>query len=150
MAVVMRMIDGVEHILLGKRKGGSGDGTWGIPGGHLEAEEMLAECAVRELLEECGMVGRNPVFLCAAHCHQKARPDVRGGKGEVSDGQGKNYMQIAFRVESDDEPKNMEPEHCSELQFWPLRALPVPLFFAHVGILEMIQNGEVFRDEGIV
>lgn len=140
MAVVMRMIDGVEHMLLGKRKGGSGDGTWAIPGGHLEAEEMLAECAVRELLEECGMVGRNPVFLCAAHCHQKARDEK----------EGKNYMQIAFRVESDDEPKNMEPDHCSELQFWPVHALPTPLFFAHVGILEMIQNGEVFRDEGVV
>jgi 8-oxo-dGTP diphosphatase len=152
MAVVFRDIGGVQNLLLGRRKGGSGDGTWGIPGGHLEAEEMLAECAMRELYEECGMVGTNPRFLCIAHCHQKARAEVRNEKGEVSIAakEGKNYMQVAFAVESNDEPQNMEPEHCSELAFFPLSQLPQPLFFAHVGILDMIQKGEVFRDEGVV
>lgn len=152
MSVVFRDIGGVRHILLGKRKGGSGDGTWGIPGGHLENEEMLAECAVRELYEECGMRGRNATFLCVAHCHQRARHEERKKKKEVSVAakEGKNYMQVAFAIESDDEPKNMEPEHCSELAFFPLHELPEPLFFAHRGLFEMIQNGEVFRDEGVV
>jgi 8-oxo-dGTP diphosphatase len=146
MAVVFRTIDGKECVLLGKRKGGAGEGQWGICGGHLETEEMLGECAVRELYEEAGLVGTNPLFLCTAHCHQKSR-EINGTMSDP-----KNYIQIAFRVEvpTDAEPKNMEPEHCYEWRFFPVHDLPSPLFFAHKGILDMMQKGEVFRDEGVL
>lgn len=152
LVVHIRERDGVPHILLGKRTGGSGDGEWGLPGGHLETGEMLGECAVRELLEECGMRGTTPRFACVAHCHQEGWPEVRRENGDVGvvAKEGKNYVQFAFFVDSDDEPKNMEPEHCSELAFWPLHALPTPIFFAHVGVLDMLQKGEAFRDEGVV
>ena len=42
-------------ILLGKRKGAIGDGTWCLPGGHLEYMESLTEAAKRELKEETGL-----------------------------------------------------------------------------------------------
>lgn len=40
-----------NKILLGKRKGKVGNGTWELPGGHLEHNERMQEAIARELLE---------------------------------------------------------------------------------------------------
>lgn len=46
-------------VLLGKRKNSHGDGTWAFPGGHLELNESIEQCAHREIFEETGIGIKN-------------------------------------------------------------------------------------------
>jgi 8-oxo-dGTP diphosphatase len=73
--LIVRRPDG--HVLLGRRTGGYGNGLWGLPGGHVEDHETLAEAAVRETLEEVGLtVG--PAQLKALGMSRYVDGDVRG------------------------------------------------------------------------
>ncbi len=51
-----------DKILLGLRRNSHGRGTWSFPGGHLEFNEAIEDCARREVLEEVGIKIRNLRF----------------------------------------------------------------------------------------
>jgi 8-oxo-dGTP diphosphatase len=46
-----------DDLLLVRRARAPGEGAWSVPGGRVEAGEMLAEAVVRELAEETGLEG---------------------------------------------------------------------------------------------
>jgi 8-oxo-dGTP diphosphatase len=51
--LIVRRSDG--QVLLGRRTGSYGTGLWGLPGGHAEDSETLAQAAAREAQEEVGV-----------------------------------------------------------------------------------------------
>lgn len=55
-AIAVRQQDGVPHVLLVRAKRNPED--WIFPKGHIEPGEAAPDTAVRELLEEAGVIGR--------------------------------------------------------------------------------------------
>lgn len=51
-----------DQILLIKRQNAHGDGTWSMPGGHLEYGESPQACALRETQEETGVMITDVTF----------------------------------------------------------------------------------------
>jgi len=89
-----------DCVLIGKRKGSSGEGLFALPGGHLEFGEDWATCASREVLEECGVEVSN-IQYC-------------GVVNSVVTDVGYHYVTIFMRAELQEsvEPTNTEPHKC--------------------------------------
>jgi len=119
---VKRNSDG--KILLQKRSGSHGQGTWGLPGGHLEFSEEIEACAKREVLEEVGIVVKNI--------------RVVGFTNDVMKEENKHYVTIFVESELIDgeEPKIMEPQKTTELGWFDENKLPAPLFLPLKNFLE--------------
>jgi len=124
-------------LLLGMRKNCYCAGTWGLPGGHLEQGEALAEGAARELFEETGLrAGRlefanivnNPPLTKKLH-----------------------YIQVGF-VTTDvvGEPELKEPDRCAEWRWFEVNALPKEIFSNHQTQIRLFVVGkEKYGEEKI-
>ena len=103
------------RVLMGKRRNAHGEGTWSFPGGHLEFGETVTACAVRETLEETGlMVGnvRQAAFT-----------------SDLFEKEGKHYVTLFVTAERiSGEPVNREPDRCDGWEWVSWDDLPEPLF----------------------
>lgn len=117
-----------DQILLQRRRNVFGDGSWGLPGGHLEFGESFEEAAARELLEETGLQATN---LRTVIPHNTAYETT-------------HYVQIAVEVLSwKGDPVIREPDRCGGLEFFHPDSLPSPLFDPSRAILDHLFNGRV-------
>lgn len=101
--------------LMGQRRGSHGDGTWSVPGGHLELGETWAECAAREVMEETGLKIKNIRFMAATE--------------DFFPADSKQYTTIW--MESDwgsGEPTIVEPDKWVNQEWHTYQDLPEPLF----------------------
>lgn len=102
------------RVLLGKRKGSFGSGEWASPGGHLEFGESLEECAGRELTEETGL---------------QALSIKEGWWSNNMINGDKQFITLFTVVEQfTGELQLREPHKCEGWQWFPVDALPAPLF----------------------
>lgn len=102
------------RILLGKRKGSHGAGTWSVPGGHLEFKETVEECTQRELFEETGL--------------KTTSIELGPWTNNVID-EYKHYITLfVFINEFEGEPKLLEPHKCEGWAWFDMNELPSPLF----------------------
>lgn len=101
-------------ILLGKRKGTHGTGSYGPPGGNLEFKETVETCAKRELNEETGLI---PLSIQLGPWTQ-----------DIIDDQ-KHYISLfAIITEFEGEPQLLEPQKCEGWDWYLWDELPMPLF----------------------
>jgi len=102
-------------ILLGKRIGAHGEGTWACPGGHLENHETILECAARELLEETGLV--------AEKSHIGSYEEIHFPK------ERKRYLNFfTFITKFSGILENREPDKNTGWHWIDIENLPDPLF----------------------
>ena len=59
-AIVTKLVNGKEHVLLIERANDPGKGELAVPGGFIDMDEDPADAALRELEEECGIKGFDP------------------------------------------------------------------------------------------
>lgn len=116
-----------NKVLLGKRKNSHGEGSWCFPGGHLEFNESLENCAKREVLEETGIEIKNIRFGTITN--------------DIFKDEGKHYITIFMLCEYDSgEVKVMEPEKCEKWHWFEWNNLPEPLFLPIQNLLKKDYN----------
>ncbi len=112
-----------RKVLLGKRKMSHGEGTWALPGGHLEFNETIEDCARREVFEETGLIIKN----------------IRYGAftNDIFSGDQKHYVTLFVISEYDSgilEPK--EPDKCHGWVWFSWCDLPEPKFLPLENLLK--------------
>lgn len=106
-----------NKVLLGKRLRVHGKGSWAFPGGHLELNEEINECAIREVKEETGIKIKN----------LKIGPLTN----DIFKHERKHYITIFVICEySSGDVKIMEPLKCKKWEWFSWEKLPKPLFLS--------------------
>jgi 8-oxo-dGTP diphosphatase len=111
------------EVLLMKRKGTHGVGSWCPPGGHLEFNESWEKCAHRETKEEAGINIKNIKFI-----------DVTN---DTNFTEGVHYITIAMRADlKSGIAKIMEPDKSSGIGWFKPQKFPKPLFLPVKNLLK--------------
>jgi len=110
---------GCPHLLLIRRGGIPGKGTWALPGGFVDPAEWLIDAAFRELREETGLVlSDRAASLALKGRHVFDAPD-RSSRGRMV------THCYYFRVEGGPLPDVVGDDDASEAKWWPLKDLSV-------------------------
>lgn len=101
--------------IMGKRKGAHGEGTWSVPGGHLEFGETIEEGAQREVREETGL--------------EIGDIKIEGVTNDIFEEEGKHYITIWITSQwKQGEPHIKEPDKLLDLRWYNFDTLPEELF----------------------
>lgn len=103
-----------NKVLLIKRKGSHGQGTWSTPGGHLDFGERPEEGAIREAKEEVGVDVVDIRFRAATN--------------DIFETQGQHYITLWFDAKVHGEPVIASEREIAEIGWFTWDALPQPLF----------------------
>lgn len=118
-------------LLLHKRKGRHEGGVWGTPGGHIDYGEAPEDTCIREANEEVGVEIGNVRFY--------------GITNDVFEKTGRHYITLWYRAEwFGGEPKIAAPDEVEEVAWFPMDALPSPLFLP----LKQLLEGKAVRSQG--
>ncbi len=112
-----------NQLLLIKRKGPHGAGTWSTPGGHLDFGETPEQCAAREAKEEVGI--------------EVVEARFRAVTNDIFEDEGRHYITIWMDCKtSSQEPVIAAAAEVAELGWFAWEALPSPLFLPLENLLQ--------------
>lgn len=101
--------------LMGSRKGAHGEGTWSIPGGHLDYGESIEEGAQREAHEETGITIE--------------KVNIAGITNDIFSKEKKHYVTIWVTSHwKQGHPHITEPDKFIALEWRDFQSLPENLF----------------------
>ena len=101
-----------EILLSQRRNTGHQDGNYSLPAGHVEKGETFTQCIIREAQEEIN-ISLKEEDLKVVHVLSRKSFDTD------------DRIEIFFQSSKwESEVKNMEPEKCGDLAWFPLDQLP--------------------------
>jgi 8-oxo-dGTP diphosphatase len=104
-----------DDLLLVRRHGAHGAGTWSPPGGYLDFGEHPTDCAVREVREETRIEVSEPRFL--------------GVTNDLFEPEAMHFVTLWFQAPyAGGEAELGAPEEAAEVKWFPDDHLPTPLF----------------------
>ncbi len=115
--------------LMGQRRNAHGDGSWSVPGGHLEFGESFEDTARREVKEETNILIKNVRFGAVTNDYFKD--------------DGKHYITIWMLSEYDSgDVEITEPDKFIKMEWYDFDTLPAPLFLPWQQLLtsQFIEN----------
>jgi 8-oxo-dGTP diphosphatase len=122
-------------LLMLRKNTGYYDGWYAVPAGHIEEGELPSEALAREAQEEVG-IGFDPRDAKFVHAMYRDRHDETGQRADFF------FVVDAWLGE----PRNVEPDKCEEVAWFPLDALPEK-FMPHVrDALVAWQEGRLFTE----
>jgi 8-oxo-dGTP diphosphatase len=102
-------------VLLVRRRGSHGTGTWSPPGGYLDFGEHPSDCAVRETREETGLEVDTPRFA--------------GLTNDLFAAEGKHFVTLWFEAEYRGGQAGVAAaDELDDVRWFPNGALPELLF----------------------
>jgi ADP-ribose pyrophosphatase YjhB (NUDIX family) len=125
-----------EQILLLRRYNtGYMDGHYTLVAGHLEADEGVTSAMIREAKEEAGL-SLTREQLSVAHITHRKCPD-------------REYLDFFFVARDfKDEPSNMEPDKCDDMQWFSMNELPTNILPNLKFALDAIKNKTYYGEFG--
>jgi 8-oxo-dGTP diphosphatase len=104
-----------DDLLLVRRRGAHGNGTWSPPGGYLDFGEHPADCAVREVREETRVEVGGPRLL--------------GVTNDLFESEAMHFVTLWFEAPyAGGEAELGAPEEVAQVNWFPNDHLPTPLF----------------------
>lgn len=101
--------------LMGQRRNAHGDGSWSVPGGHLEYGESFEDTARREVKEETNLSIKNIRFGAVTNDYFQE--------------ESKHYVTIWMLSDYDSgEVTITEPDKFIQMKWLDFESLPAPLF----------------------
>lgn len=113
-AAIVKMVNGVKYILLGKRKNIAGAGKWYLPGGHIHEGEKITSALKREVFEECGLKIK-PIKCIWVEENFELRHHI-------------NLFYESELIDRNAKPVNKEPDKCYGWDWYPVDNPPKPLW----------------------
>ena len=133
-AVYLLFIENNQILLLRRFNTGYEDGNYSLVAGHVDAGETVTQAAVREAFEEAGIT-LQPENLEVVHVmHRKSNDERVDFFMRVNDWEG--------------EIRNLEPEKCDDLAWFPLAGMPANLIPCVRRAIENYQQGIFYSEFG--
>ncbi len=134
-AVYLALIKDGQVLLLKRKNTGYQDGNYSLVSGHMEGREPAKQSIIREAKEEAGVELR-PEDLEVVHVMHRLAPE-------------REYIDVYLQTSIwSGEIKNLEPNKCAELAWYPLNQLPSNIIPEVKLALENIENGVHYSEFG--
>jgi 8-oxo-dGTP diphosphatase len=125
-----------DQFIMGLRRGAHGQGTWSLPGGHLEYAESFERAAAREVFEETSVAIGNVRIAAVTN--------------DLFEGSGRHYVTVwAVADYRGGTPQTREPDKYTDLTWVSAESLPEPLFQPWDKLLSVISVRELLSSPSV-